>query len=175
MKFRYTAIVLLLFVGVLLSARTIRFRSGQVMAAELSTAKIKVSDVHPDAPLKFPETPVYAVVSVKLDQGRTISIFDYTLDVFGSEFPCVAIRTGKDFKFTTDAVFSTGVIQLLFIADQNYVNRLVEKKLTLKSKLPPSKVIYSTEIPFTTIGSKKIMTPDAVSLEGAFLPEGENK
>lgn len=175
MKFRYTAIVLLLFAGVLLSARTIRFRSGQVLAAELSTAKIKVSNVHRDAPLKMPDSPMYAVVSVKLDQGRAISIFDYTLDAFASEIPCVAIRTGKDFKFTTDAVFSTGVVQLLFIVDQSHISRLVEKKLTLKSKLPPSKVIYSTEIPFITIGSKKIMTPDAVSLEGAFLPEGEGK
>ena len=90
MKIRFTLIMLTAFAALMLSAETIKFRSGYVLAAELSTAKISVSGVHRDAPLVIPPNPVYVVVSVKLDSGRAISMFDYTLDAFGHE---VAPRT----------------------------------------------------------------------------------
>ena len=76
MKIRFTLIMLTAFAALMLSAETIKFRSGYVLAAELSTAKISVSGVLRDAPLTIPQNPVYAVVSVKLDSGRSISIFD---------------------------------------------------------------------------------------------------
>ena len=116
MKIRFTLIMLTAFAALMLSAETIKFRSGYVLAAELSTAKISVSGVLRDAPLTIPQNPVYAVVSVKLDSGRSISIFDYTLDAFGHEAPCVAIRTGKNFLFTTDTITSSNVITLVTLA-----------------------------------------------------------
>ena len=175
MKIRFTLIMLTAFAALMLSAETIKFRSGYVLAAELSTAKVSVSGVHRDAPLVIPPNPVYAVVSVKLDSGRALSVFDYTLDAFGHEVPCVAIRTGKNFQFTTDTITSKGVIQLLFITSMDIVGKLVNAELNLKSKLPPNKIIYSTAIPFTMIKNKAVMAPSAVPAEGAFTLNGEKK
>ncbi len=174
MKIRFTLIMLTAFAALMLSAETIKFRSGYVLAAELSTAKISVSGVLRDAPLTIPQNPVYAVVSIKLDSGRSISIFDYALDAFGNEVPCVAIRTGKNFLFTTDTITSSNVIQLLFITSMDIVGKLVKTELTLKSKLPPNK-IYSTVIPFTMIKNKAVKAPGAIPAQGAFELNGEKK
>ena len=175
MKIRFTLVILTAFAGLMLSARTIKFRSGNVLAAELSSAKISVFGAHRDAPLTIPSNPVYAVVSVKLDSGRSISIFDYTLDAFGNEVPCVAIRTGKNFQFTTDTITHNGVIQLLFITSMDIVGKLANAELTLKSKLPPNKMIYSTAIPFSMIKNKAVMAPAAVPAAGAFASDEEKK
>lgn len=175
MKICHLLIIFTAFAAFTLPAETIQFRSGKVLAAELSTAKITVSNVHPDLPLKIPAEPIYAVVSVKLDDGRSISIFDYTLNAFGSEISCAAIRTGKNFNFTIDPVSSDGVIQLLFIADKTYVGKLADNVLTLKSKLPPANDIYSTEIPFSVIGNKAVMSIKAVPAAGSFKAAKENK
>ena len=175
MKLRYALILLSIFSTVVLFAEPIKFRSGYVLAAELSTAKISVSGVHRDAPLNIPSNPVYAVVSVKLDTGRAISIFDYTLDAFGHEIPCSAIRTDKKFIFTPDTVTSKDVIQLLFITSTSYVGKLASEELTLKSKCPPDKAMFSTAIPFTMLNSKAVSAISAVPAAGTFNLTVEKK
>ena len=167
MKLHLAIAVLTLLAVSTLKAEPILFRSGKVLTAELSTAKISVTKVNPDAKLSIPETPVYAVISIKLDAGRSISIFDYFLELFGKDIPCSAIRTRRDFEFTTENISQSSPLQLLFIADSKFIGKQGTEKLILKSRLNPGK-LYSAEIPFTIIGQKSPINPDNVPAEGTF-------
>ena len=175
MKYRLLILVTTLFAASLLKAEPIIFRSGKVLAAELSTSTIKVTKVNPMAPLSIPETPIYAVVSIKLDAERSVSIFDYSLEVFGKEINCAAIRTRRDFEFTTENISQSSPLQLLFIADSKFVGKLASEKLTLKSRLTPANEVYAVEIPFTVIGKKTPMSLDNIPHEGTFGAVEEKK
>ena len=167
MKSPLAIFILTLFAASTLKAEPILFRSGKVLTAELSTSKISVTKVNPDAKITIPETPVYAVISIKLDVGRSISIFDYSLELFGKDIQCSAIRTGRNFEFTTENISQSTPLQLLFIADSKFIGKQGTEKLILKSRLNPGK-IYAAEIPFTVIGQKSPITPDNVPVEGTF-------
>ena len=150
-----------------LCGETLRFRSGKVLHAELTAAKIKISKINPDAPPAIPATPVYAVVSVKLDDLRAVSVFDYVLTSYGKEFPCVAIRTQNSFDFADLPVSGSKTIQLLFAADGLLVGKLPQETLILKSKLPPAN-LHDCKIVFTNIGKNSPAAISAVSAEGSF-------
>ena len=164
-----------IFFSLTLSADTLRFRSGQVLGAELTTRKIAVANINPDAPPVIPAQPVYAVVTVKPDDFRAISVFDYTLELVGQEFACVAINTGKRFEFTDAPIYNTGIIQLLFIADGRSAGKLPVEYLVLKSKLPPHSKVYDCKIPFTNLGNQAAKAPSAFDLKGTFQPQKEVK
>lgn len=168
MKYRILILAAVLFTASLLKAEAVIFRSGKVLAAELSTSAIKVTKVNPDAPLSIPETPVYAVVSIKLDAERSVSIFDYSLEVFGKEINCAAIRTKRNFEFTTENISQRSPLQLLFIADSKFVGKQATEKLILKSRLTPANEVYAVEIPFTVIGKKAPMDIENIPHEGTF-------
>ena len=175
MKYRLLILVTTLFAALLLKAEPIIFRSGKVLTAELSTSAIKITKVNPAAPLSIPETPIYAVVSIKLDAERSVSIFDYSLEVFGKEINCAAIRTKRDFEFTTENISQSSPLQLLFIADSKFVGKLASEKLTLKSRLTPANDVYAVEIPFAVIGKKAPMSLDNIPHEGTFGAVEEKK
>lgn len=150
-----------------LYAETLRFRSGQVLSAEITTDKIKIGKINPDAPPAIPANPVYAVISVKLDELRAVSVFDYVLTSYGKEFPCVAIRTKNSFEFADTAISAKGVIQLLFATDSLLVGKLPQETLILKSKFPPAG-LHDCKILFTNIGKKAPMTISSVPADGTF-------
>lgn len=72
-----------------LHAETVLFRSGEVLAAELSSRKPQVANL-PAA--ETAQTTVYALVTVRLQPGRTISTEDYSLFALGGTYRCIAIR-----------------------------------------------------------------------------------
>lgn len=154
-------------IGLSLGAGTVRFRSGKVLAAELTTAKIKINNINPDVPPAIPNKPVYAVVSVKLDDLRNVSIFDYVLTSYGREFPCIAVRSGNNFDFADNPVSANGVIQLLFAADGLLVGKLPQETLILKSKFPP-KGLHDAKLTFTNLGSKAPSAISAIPAGGSF-------
>ena len=166
MKF-YSIILALLFTGNLLLADTVNFRSGQILAAELTTAKIRISGVNPDAPLALPSKTVFAVVSIKLGELRSISVFDYVLRSYGQEFPCVAINTGRGFNFTDAPVRSQKVIQLLFATDGLLSGKQPKETLLIKSKFPPAG-LHDVKIEFTNIDNQAPTAIDNIPETGSF-------
>jgi hypothetical protein len=74
-------------------AETIVFRGGEVLAAEVSTAVPRVANLAAD---EVPEGSVYALVTVRLHQGRTISAEDYSLRALGGLYRCIAVRTENE-------------------------------------------------------------------------------
>ena len=79
----------------LVCAEAVAFRSGAILCAELSTVKpsgFKRLDTG-----EAPKDPIYAAITVKLDPGRKISIFDYSLRIGNRRYECSAVRNnGED-------------------------------------------------------------------------------
>ncbi len=75
--------------GFMTVAETILFRSGEVLAAEVSSAVPRVANL---AAEDTAGARVYALVTVRLQQGRTISAEDYSLNALGGVYRCIAIR-----------------------------------------------------------------------------------
>ena len=69
------------------------FRSGVVLAAELTKKTQRITGLNPLEFPQFPQQKLYAAITLKLFYGRELSRHDYALQVFGQDFPCVAIRT----------------------------------------------------------------------------------
>ena len=79
-----------------LSAETLRFRSGEILCAELSKTMPYIMN-REDADLTdLPENKIYAALTVSLDPGRRISIYDYSLKVSGTRYRCIALRSGDN-------------------------------------------------------------------------------
>ena len=97
MKFSHIVCTFVLFCAVAVSAETVRFRSGEILCAELS--KEKPEGVRNADKLDLSELPdrrVYAALTVALDPGRKISIYDYSLKVSGTKYRCIALRSGDN-------------------------------------------------------------------------------
>ena len=82
--------------------RSLRFHSGTVLCAELlpenQEIPVKVINVSPFEPAsKVTSDAAYASVLVKLDSGRSISVYDYSLlNSRKTEFKCIGIREGEN-------------------------------------------------------------------------------
>ena len=88
---------LLLFCAAAAPAGTVRFRSGEILYAELS--RVKPADIRNRDKLdlsELPEQKIYAALTVSLDSGRKISIYDYSLRAFGVAARCIALRNGDN-------------------------------------------------------------------------------
>ena len=81
--------VAVLLTALSLSAETVIFRGGEVLAAELSTQKPQIANL-PAA--ETAQATVYALVTVRLQPGRTISTEDYSLSALGGTYRCLAVR-----------------------------------------------------------------------------------
>jgi hypothetical protein len=83
-------------------SKSLRFHSGTILSAELlpknPAIPIKVINVSPFEPAsKIISDVGYAAVVVKLDQGRSISVYDYSLfNNRKTEFKCIGVREGED-------------------------------------------------------------------------------
>ena len=92
----------LLFCAALLAvlpayAGIVLFRSGAILRAELSERR--PGGFRRLALDEAPKSPVYAAVTVKLDKGRKISIFDYSLKIGKRLYPCAAVRDNAENEF----------------------------------------------------------------------------
>ena len=149
-----------------LHAEVIFFRSGKIMAAETSSTAPAMDRI--DDKITFPELPqnrLYAVISVKLDSGRKISIFDYSLESSGKTYPCVAINfNGKKFNYTESEISGADkILQLLFI-----IEKLPQPagSLKLKCNLPPLDGTYDLQVPFTGTGYQRLTSPTDIPAAG---------
>jgi len=82
-----------------------RIRAGVVSSQEFTTEKPSSEG---KSPLSGQSSSAWAVLTVTLDSGRAMSIFDYTLRKDGEEFKCLDIAEGNDpFKGTVRIYRST--------------------------------------------------------------------
>ncbi len=71
-----------------------RFQSGRIACAEITGNDVKVVNPEKFAFSAKYNKPAYAVVVCRLDQGRSISIYDYSLSDALNTYPCIAIKSG---------------------------------------------------------------------------------
>ena len=161
---------LLLIGATTLSAATIPFRGGEILAAELSTAAPKIE--HLDKfDFDFPfENKCYALVTVKLSTGRNLSTYDYSLELFGRSYPCVAVRTG-DGGFDADRweireIAPGARMGMLFIIDGNAVGKGTTEKIELKCNAPGT--YPAVMLPFSNLRTRAFTTAGRIPDSGAF-------
>jgi hypothetical protein len=162
-KLLFLTAILLLF-ATPSHAATRRFRLGEILCAQMSKRMMSVANWNK---LAFPanyNSKVYAVVVVKLDKGRSLSIYDYSLKQGYDTFPCVAIRKGSgSFNANTwklDKSSSGDIYSMLFIinipgysssAKLDYtLTYNLSKSGMVKTKLDFKNLYYSS---FTSINS----------------------
>lgn len=73
---------------------TATFRAGTIYSAEISSVK---PDFEEESPYDIPaiSNPAWVEVIVKLDNGRSISRFDYVLKGTNGSYPCFAVAEGN--------------------------------------------------------------------------------
>ena len=176
MKFSKTILSIFFIIGFICSlhAAKLRFRSGNILAAELSSATPSINNFNKDAFPNLPEQKVCAVITIQLDKSRKISIFDYTLNAPGGDYPCVAFAKNSDFEYGVEAVENSGKpIQLLFILDGRFSGKSPQEKLLFKCNLPPAGKTYETEIIFKKVNS---CTPlYSIPASGRMIIPGDKK
>ena len=147
-------------------------RSGEVLAAELTSAKINIVNLPSLAFPAMPANKVYALISIKLNDLRALSIFDYTLNFSVVEFPCVALWRNNRFEYFTGDISGNQIQQMLFVIDSQYVSGLKKLNISLKNKFSPANDQYNTQIPFANIGSKMPTAPNKIPATGLLeIPE----
>ena len=157
-------------------AATLPFRSGKILAAELSTVKPRITNEDPLAfPVEFGQK-IYAAIVVKVDNGRGISIHDYSLTVFGRNYPCIALRVG-DGNFDAEnwlvkRADPNTKYTLLFVLDATRVGREKDEALTLHAQFPPEESA-DLEVPFTNLGSRGFTSPQSVPNGGSMKETGK--
>ncbi len=150
-------------------AETVPFRGGELLAAELSTVRPKISNFDKFA---YPETfekPIYAVLVIRLAPGRTLSNYDYSIDAFGATSPCIAIRTGSgDFDSSRREIreVKNGErYSLLFLLNGSLVGLTPQEKLILKCNFPPAERAEQT-IVLDNLGSRPFTAPNRIPAAG---------
>lgn len=164
----------ILSAAVVLPAETVRFRSGVLLAAQLTKRTIPVAGAKADAFPPPPANKIYAIVSLKLDPVRKISIFDYSLEAYGRVFPCIAINQKNRFEYITHSIMSDKPLQLLFILDAVQTGLQKSEKLKLKSNFPPAGV-YDTDVVFQMLGSGAPAALTRVPAAGMFKSGANSK
>lgn len=141
----------------------LHFRSGEIVAAEISENAPDIRNLNTDAFPTLPEKRIYAVLSIKLSPGRQISIFDYSLESRGVTYPCVAISTGGNFV-SSEKNFSGDILQLLFILESRRMPH--REDMNIKCNLPPTDGTYDIIVPFKNIGHRSLVRASRIPEKG---------
>ncbi len=162
-KFLFAALTVYSALFCTVNGAVLNFRSGTIIAAEISAAEIKIRNLDPVAFPALPEKRLCAVLSVKLAPGRKISIFDYSLESSGATYPCVAINTGRRF-ISSEKDFSPASAQLLFILEER--NMPAVETMNIKCNLPPTDGTYDIKVPFKYIRNQAPTRLDRIPASG---------
>ncbi len=168
MRISHIVCCLLLFCAAAASAETVRFRSGEILCAELS--KEKPEGVRNADKLDLSELPdrrVYAALTVALDPGRKISIYDYSLKVFGVANRCIALRNGDNSidgaRYETGGSDRENRCTLYFVLNAREVGVGSREKLTLVCNVPP---VRELPVTFVNCGTKAFTPPRRIPDSG---------
>ena len=166
------AFVILCGLSFQLSGATIPFRLGQILTAEISRNTVTVNNLKTiDYDFNFKHY-AYAVVVFKLNKGRSISIYDFILNLNDKEYKCVAMRAGsKNFdtrNWKSARTSPKTLYSLLFIVDSNVLGNA--------KKTIPANLIYtlnksgqtSYELPFKFINYVALTKINNIPPSGIF-------
>ncbi len=119
-----------------------RFRSGWIIAAELSRKAPQIKGVSKyEPPSRITTDVAYAAVFVKPDKGRSLGIYDYSLVLGNREYPCIAIREGNGH-------FSAADWQIVNVSPRNTYT------LLFKVQLPPANAPKAYDLRFELMPGK---------------------
>ena len=157
------------------SAKRLRFRSGWVLCAEVAPVNdeqpLVLANVDPNEPEPDLKAAAgYAVVTVRLDPGRSFGIYDFVLeDGVGRPYPCMALRID-------DKEYDAGAWQLEKTSPDQRYSLLFQVPLrpgaTLEYKLKFTLFGEDTEAPnlaFRPVDSTDQFTPPAAILDEGTL------
>ncbi len=161
-------------------ATSIRFHSGTLLAAELmpenSSFPVEVKNVSPNEPPSRITSDVgYVTLTVRLDPGRSLSIYDYVLvSKRKDEFKCIGIReAGADYdyeKWEIPVISQDKLYNLLFRVQMPAFNEKHEYILKFAlSRNNPDQVI----VPLSKIGGP-FSPPESIPKEGAIGADSAN-
>lgn len=150
-----------------LAAETQRFRSGELLCAELSTEMPFIRQSS-DADLSgLPEHKIYAALTVSLDPGRRIGIYDYSLKAFGATYRCIALRNGDNSidgaKFESFGVGKGRRCTLYFVLNAREIGQSNPEKLLLVCNAPPTS---EQSVFFVNCGAKPFTQPGEIPATG---------
>jgi hypothetical protein len=118
-----------------------RFRIGEILDAGISRMEIPVANADKIIPADISEK-TYAVVRVRLDANRSISIHDFSIIHNYQPFPCVAIRPLNGEFNAEKRVFSASkkseIYDLLFILNVPNFRGTIKYRCTLHYNLSTS-------------------------------------
>ena len=164
---------LLLFCAVTASAGTVRFRSGEILCAELSREKPEgIRNADKLDLSELPEHRIYAALTVALDPGRKISIYDYSLKAFGVVSRCIALRNGSNSidgaRYETGGSDRENRCTLYFVLNAREVGIGSREKLTLVCNVPP---VQELAVTFVNRGSKAFTAPRSIPDSGTMTED----
>ncbi len=128
----------------ILGAAEVFFSGGVVVEAKLSEKMPQISRFEAAYFPELPERKIYAMLSLDVPAPRKISIFDYQLEIFGRDYPCVALREEQGAWTTTAEIFPGGKrYSLLFILNAGMVGMKDTEIIALKNGASQEKTSVS--------------------------------
>lgn len=158
------------------SKTSMSFHSGTILSAELckyNFKKIIITNPIKTREIDTPENLAFAAVTVTVDDGRSIGVYDYVLkNSKGQEFPCIALRSN-------DGAFdgSPSTLEIKNIAENERITLLFVVKMPsgfetpvyyLKFKLYDDKQ-EPKPLEFKYIGDNEFTLPTTIPQEGVLL------
>jgi len=148
------------FMALEAAAETRRFRSGEILCAELAEELPYIRNRSAVDISNLPDKKIYAAMTVALDAGRKISIYDYSLKAFGVSYRCLALRTGDNSidgsKFESNGGGRGNRCTLYFALNAREVGLGKLERLRLVCNVPP---VSEEFVVFTNRGSDGFTEP----------------
>lgn len=164
---------ILLLTGGSLSGAVWRFHFGRIGCAEITTAQVKILGEDKFAfPAQYTQ-PAYAAVVFKLDPGRTISIYDFSLMDSLNTYPCIALRTGTgEFDAANWKIEKTSPdtwYTMLFRIDAPRIEKGKTADMTLEYNYP-SRIQTQLKVPFRFLGPDPLTNAAKINESGMLPP-----
>jgi len=160
--------LLLLLSGILIChGADLRFRSGRIVAAELSRSLPYVTNADRYSLPSEKRKGTAAAVVLELVTGRMISIHDYLLEVQGTEYPADALRIGDGSFSGQNTAVSTKAgerVTLLYFIPSGIPS---SGDVTLKLIPTAEPRTQSCSVRFTNLGVQSLTLPSKIGKDGA--------
>lgn len=160
-------LAVLMLLPLAVAAETQRFRSGELLCAELSEEMPFIRNRAAADLSNLPDRKIYAALTVSLDAGRRVSIYDYSLKAFGVSYRCVALRNGDNSidgsRFESSGSGRNSRCTLYFVLNAREVGLGERERLRLVCNVPP---VSEQFVIFSNRGSRSFTPPNEIPDSG---------